>query len=201
MSAVQKEIRCKIVPRTVKAQIILTVFALSRYHSAIMSDHLPDHIDPLAFVDKRKRLKGSFALARMSGLADLLMDASGEARVELQFDRQDRYPVVMLTVSADLVLQCQCCLEPLPWPVNSRTTLAVVKSIDEANLLPESLEPLLMEEETIGLADLVEQELVLAVPPIPQHEQCDTPAKGAGAATGGGRENPFARLAELKKLN
>lgn len=166
-----------------------------------MSEHLPDYIDPLAFAEKRRRLKGSLSLARMTRLADLLMDTSGEATVELLFERQGRHAVVELKVSADLSLQCQCCLESLSWPVETQVTLAVVRSIDEANLLPESLEPLLLEEDNVALVDLVEHELVLAVPTIPQHEQCETPVEGGEALTANGRKNPFAQLSDLKKLN
>jgi uncharacterized protein len=92
----------------------------------------------------------------------------------------------------------------LDWPVSVQVNLGVVRSIDEAKLLSEHLESLLMEEESVALLDIVQDELVLAVPTIPQHKECK-PASGVGveppAAEAAKRPNPFAVLADLKKLN
>lgn len=185
-----------------KRQIILTVLGGSRYYSAIMSEHLPDFVDPLAFAEKRRRLSGTISLARMSQLADLLMNDAGEARVDLEFERQGRRALVHVTVVAELTLQCQCCLEPMSWPVETEVTLAVVRSIDEANLLPDSLEPLLLESDEVAPIDLAQHELILAVPPIPQHEHCGSYKKQREEVPATrGATSPFAQLADWKKLN
>jgi uncharacterized protein len=80
--------------------------------------------------------------------------------------------------------------------VDSIVRLGIVRSLDEADLLPESFEPLLLEEEIIPLADIVQEELLLAIPAIPQHPQCGR-APQEGVKPKNQRENPFAVLADL----
>lgn len=166
-----------------------------------MFEHLPEFIDPLALVDKRRQFKGSLPLSKMSRLQDLLLSKDGEVRVELRFEKDGRIAAVLGNIAADVELQCQCCLGLIPWHVSSAVRLGVVMSIDEANILPESYEPLLLEGETILLADIVQDELLLAIPPIPQHSQCQLPMTSNAVETSTKRKNPFALLSDLKKLN
>ncbi|WP_235726588.1 YceD family protein [Methylocaldum szegediense] len=132
----------------------------------------------------------------MSRVRDMVLNEKGEAKVDLEFRKEGRRAVVSGWVEADLELECQCCLEPLDWPVRSKVHLGIVSTIDEGNLLPEPLEPLLLDETgMIDPADIVADELVLAIPPIPQHPQCALPKTETDAES---RENPFAVLAQLK---
>ncbi|BBL74647.1 YceD family protein [Methylomagnum ishizawai] len=166
-----------------------------------MLDHLPDKLDPYEFVEKKRRIKGKLALAALDRLHDLLLNCEGAVNIDLEFRREARIAAVVGRIEAELVLRCQCCLEALPWPVAGEVRLGLVRSIDEANLLPEAFEPLLVEsEEPMALADIVQDELLLAIPPIPQHEYCGPPKK-PGKAAAETRENPFAALAQLKKTN
>ncbi len=138
-----------------------------------MTGSLPELIDPLEFVDKRRRVRGTLPLSRMERLKDQILNPEVSVQLELAFGREDRWPVVTGHIEARLVLQCQCCLEPLNWPITNDMRLGIVSSIDEGNLLPDSLEPLLLASGAmIALSDLVEDELLLAIPPIPQHTQC-----------------------------
>src|SRR5690554_6495533 len=132
-----------------------------------MLDCLPNSIDPLEYADKRRRIVGSVPLNEMSRVRDMVLNEKGEAKVDLEFRKEGRRAVVSGWVEADLELECQCCLEPLDWPVRSKVHLGIVSTIDEGNLLPEPLEPLLLDETgMIDPADIVADELVLAIPPI-----------------------------------
>ena len=147
-----------------------------------MLDCLPNSIDPLEYAEKKRRIVGSVPLNRMSRVRDMVLNKKG----------------VSGRVEADLELECQCCLEPLDWPVRSEVNLGIVSTIDEGNLLPEPLEPLLLDETgMIDPADIVADELVLAIPSVPQHPQCVLPKTETDAES---RENPFAVLAQLKTI-
>jgi len=165
-----------------------------------MVEHFPEFIDPLALADKRRQFKGSLPLSKMSRLHDMLFDAEGEAGFELMFGKDGRVAAITGTVRAQLNLQCQCCLGPIPWTVDSIVSLGVVRSLDEADRLPEGYEPLLLEEGTIPLSDLIQEELLLSIPAIPQHGQCGSGIlkKEGEAPETAKRPNPFAVLANLK---
>ena len=167
-----------------------------------MVEHLPEYIDPLALADKGRQFKGSLPLSKMTRLPDVLLDGQGEVGFVLRFGKDGRVATVTGVVEADLVLQCQCCLGAIPWPVRSQVSLGLVKSLDEADLLPESYEPLLLEGDDLPLADIVQEELLLALPAIPQHEACGPAAPPRPAAVAAPdapkRPNPFAVLAKLK---
>lgn len=165
-----------------------------------MSEHLPEFIDPLALVDKRCSFKGALPLTAMPRLRDVLMTSDGEARFELSFGKEGQVAAVLGGVEAELELQCQCCLEPIRLRLSNQVRLGIVRSIAEADLLPESFEPLLLEEETMRLADIVQDELLLAIPLIPQHVQCGRLPTEAGKPVGK-RANPFAALADFKNSN
>jgi uncharacterized protein len=185
--------------------IVLTDFLLSRYHSKIMSEHLPEFIDPAAFAGKRRKVRGGLPLSKMPRLAESLMNTDGEVKVDLGFAREGRNLLVSGTIEAGLVLRCECCLQALEWPVAVEVSLGVVQSIDEANLLPEHLDPLLLEEDRVAVADIVQDELILAIPTIPQHPHCEPPTTlqtdMPEEALPEERPNPFRILSDFKKTN
>jgi len=163
-----------------------------------MLDRLPNLIDPLEFAEKKRRIIGSMPLNTMDRIRDLVLNGEGEAKVDLEFKKEGRRAVVSGWVEADLKLECQCCMGPLEWPVRSEVHLGVVSSIDEGNLLPEPFEPLLIDETGVtDLADIVADELLLAIPAIPQHPHCVSPKTETDADS---HENPFAVLAQLKTI-
>lgn len=162
-----------------------------------MSERLPDFIDPLSLVKKQADLRGRIPLAAMPRVRDSILAPDGEAEVELHFRREERIPTISGRVAATLTLQCQSCMEPLLLPVESEVHLGVVATLEQANALPESLEPLLIGEAgSIPLLDIVEDELLLALPIIPRHEHCNTQVQPE--PQGEGRKNPFGVLAVLK---
>lgn len=167
-----------------------------------MSSRLPVRVDPWRLAEQGKALEGRFALAQMPRLAPLLADPAGDVSFRLGFGRDTAgRPVVRVEVEAVLSLECQRCLEPLAHEVRSSFVLGLVTSLAEADRLPESYESLLVEEDTISPHDLVEEELLLAVPSVPRHPgRCTKPLEPQDAQ-GEGREvpaaSPFAVLAGI----
>ena len=120
-------------------------------------------------------------LSRMRRLAPLLAPAadtddqpgSGVAWKDVRFradfahDPQG-HVTVELWVEAELPLVCQRSLRPYLEPVKRRTLLAVVENADQEELLPAHYEPVLVEQGRMALLDVVEDELLLAVPEVPR---------------------------------
>lgn len=165
-----------------------------------MSSHLPDLIDPLVWVDKGRHWQDKVPLARLPRLAGMIVNPQSEAEVDLTFAREGQVAAITGKVCANLEVVCQRCLEPLRIDVCSMVNLGVVGSIDEGNRLPEPYEPLLLEQSRIPLGDIVEDELILAIPPIPRHAHCEPASQRSSgvAAEVSKYPNPFAGLAKLK---
>ena len=170
---------------------------------------LPDAADPLRLCALGKVYDGEVALADLSRLAPLLSSDAGTARFVLAFSiDEERRPVVDVSVRAHLLVSCQRCLQNMQLDVDSSSRLAVVSGPVEAERLPAELDPLLVDIDTIELRSLIEDELILAVPPAPMHppDGCattletwnDDAAPEAGTSDDAGRSNPFAALAKLK---
>lgn len=168
-----------------------------------MSDRLPKFIAPLLLTERGRGLEGELELSGFPRLAELLADKQGTAVFELSFFKQDRQAVLQGRIATVLILRCQNCLQKLDWPVDCEFRLGIVASLDEANLLPDDLEPLLIGQEKTILNDIIEEELLLSVPLFPKHaKQCfdhrqyaAAPAETKQTRT----DNPFAVLATLKK--
>ena len=105
-------------------------------------------------------------------------------------------------VAATLTLRCQRCLGALCHQVDTSALLALVSGIDEERLLPAGFDPLPVGEESIRPRDLIEDELLLALPQIPMHapHACATGIPDVESAISrAARASPFGALAELKR--
>jgi uncharacterized protein len=152
-------------------------------------------IGPLA--DGRAEFDFSIPLKEFPRVLPLLAAPDGEARGRVDFAREGRVAVAQVTVAADVLLLCQRCLSPLKWRVDSTGRAALVATHAEARRVPETLETVLAPEHRISLRDLVEEELLLALPLVPRHDDNECAGDRAGARSETHR--PFGQLSELLK--
>lgn len=172
---------------------------------------LPDFIDPRQLAERGVVLNGRVALGRMPRLgAAVAQRSDDDAAVELRFERDaGGRRLVAIDARADVLLHCERCLGIYRESLAATTTLAIVESEAEAEQLPAELDPML-DPGRVRTADVVEDELILALPLVPKHRAGD-PECVPGAKLGGNddeaqaskpaRENPFAVLAKLKQHN
>ena len=191
-----------------------------------MSVSFPDLLDPKKAVAQRAVFEGELALRRLPRLAKLLwrpevetpaqMDEGSDGgsvcyRFEFGPDADGR-ATVLGRVAGLLPLRCQRCFERYDLAVDTSVSLALVAGIDEANALPSQYEPLMVEDRLMRPSDLIEDELILAVPAIPRHREgdCEPPRVLAGGGTASpsdrprapeaeSTEHPFAGLAALRR--
>jgi len=169
-----------------------------------MSDKLPDLIDPLLFADRRSILAGTLKISAFERLSDMVADSSGDVRIEVQFAKKGKRAVISGTIKAELVLTCQSCLQDLPWPVELHFNLGVVSSSQEAKQLELDCEPLLFDGEKVSLTEIIEDEILLALPDYPKHGFDCIPQVSSKDAdfdinVQAETNNPFSVLAKLKK--
>ena len=116
------------------------------------------------------------------------------------------YTTVELWVEAELPLVCQRSLQPYLEPVKRHTLLAVIERAEEQDVLPEHYEPVLVEEGRMALLEVVEDELLLAVPEVPRNPEVeevdlstDKAPRKPGKVKAEPTRRPFEGLAELLK--
>jgi len=177
------------------------------YHCRPMSERLPVWIDPFRAADSRRAFAGRLDLATMARLAPNLADPAGEVEVELEFgvDRE-RVRYAQGRIATSLSLICQRCMQPMTVAVAREVKLAFVSGEGEMNRLDPSYEPVLVETETVALAGLVEDELLLALPMVAMHpeDRCQPAVvpetePEVEEPKQEEKENPFSVLADLKK--
>lgn len=164
-----------------------------------MRGPLPEFVDPFRLARERARLEGRLAVAEMERLRPLLHGGAGAVEVELRF-RTSGVGAPRIEGSASLLasLVCQRCLEPFDAPLRCELRLSFTGA-DEALAKAElaaGYEPL-EAGGPIGLAALVEDEMLLALPDFPMHPPpgCATAAQtGAGGAEDA---SPFSALRTL----
>ncbi len=103
---------------------------------------------------------------------------------------------VDLWIQVGLVLQRQRCLEALEWPceVENRLLLLRPGEAPPEDELENDAEDALEVEPLTDLLALVEDEVLLALPLVPRHDDCDPPVK-AGVDE---EISPFAVLRQLR---
>lgn len=165
-----------------------------------MLDCLPERVEPLGLADVGRSFRGKLPVRCFERLAPLLHSNEGELAVRLEFRLDERrIRTVKGTVEGELNLVCQRCLNRMQFPVDLKFSLGVVSSEAEIDRLPDGYEPLLVSGESIPTRALVEDEVLLAIPAIPVHEDgmggCETGYRNPEIPE---KENPFAVLKKLK---
>ena len=110
-----------------------------------------------------------------------------------------------LSATAAVWLTCQRCLQPFEQPLALDTRVRFVRDEAKAEALDAELEEdVLALPRWLDLRTLIEDELLLALPLVPRHEQCPQPLPASAGDLADDveappeRPNPFAVLQALK---
>ncbi len=181
-----------------------------------MSQHEfdPFRLDVAAFAKAAGELDGAWPLAPFDRLtdsavadalapeaADVMWSARGEARALRGGETQIW---LHLTAATALPLECQRCLKPVQAALQIERSFLFVPGEDAAAQLDaDGDDDVLALTRALDLRELIEDELLLALPIVPRHEVCPEPLVSAAADAEAADEkpNPFAALAALKRTN
>jgi DUF177 domain-containing protein len=175
------------------------------YHRALMSRSV-ESIDPWHAAEQGRHVSGAVEAGQLPRVSELLADRSGGVQFELEFFRDgQRRHCVRGRVWGHLRLVCQRCLEPMDVEIDAHLLLALVRGDVEAARLPDEYDPLPTSDAPVHPLDLVEDEVILALPQIPVHPQgrgcalqalAEMPQVPRVATSAGG---PFQVLEQWKK--
>jgi len=153
-------------------------------------------IDGLEFAKAGTSLQGSWPVAEFRRLRDALRSDDGTLRYELRGIPEERgRPTLRLKVDGTLQLACQRCLGALEFQLAIEVSLLLAATLAEMEAEPlaaEGPESIVAGKE-MRVLDLVEDEVLLAIPIAPRHQACSAGASG----NPGTRQTPFAGLRGL----
>ena len=147
--------------------------------------------------------EGEIDLSELKRLGELihLGDAGVKDRkITLKFEFvRNEYEIPMLTgqLETSLELECQRCLKALELPIALDFSLMIDASDEMVN--ESSVDSLYSDDGTIDIAEVVEDELILAIPLVAMHENtaCNENWQVSESETVI-KDNPFAVLQQLK---
>lgn len=189
-----------------------------------MSVALPDYIDPWRAAKNGLAFAGESPLSRFPRLREVGGVDGDENLVpvvyRLDFGHDEvGLPTLDGWVRWRLRLICQRCLDDLWLDLDAPLALVLVRTEPTAKAIEGEREPLVVTNETLDPFELIEDELLLAIPPFPRHPigECRSPAladeatdirsvaqhpssfMAQGAEDEDSASHPFAILERLKK--
>ncbi len=167
---------------------------------------------PLALTDLLNRgdpvegvLRKSLPVEAFPRLAPTLSDSEGTVEVDVRVTRASSgIPLVEGTLRGHFRRECQRCLEPVDLDVTVQLKLAVTGA-GGVELAPVDFEAWQSDEAAVTLRDVLEDELLLALPMVARHENERRCGRLAARLEEDGqeelpaRDNPFAVLRSLKR--
>jgi uncharacterized protein len=133
-------------------------------------------IDGAEFAAAGATRQGVLPLSGFPRLRDVLASDAGEVAYAVKGVRDELgRPSLRVSVHGTLQLRCQRCLEALPYAVKADELLVLAESqaeIDAEPAVAQSRDRVVAAAE-MPVRDLIEDELILAVPYAPRHASCD----------------------------
>jgi uncharacterized protein len=174
---------------------------------------VPEKLDLAAFARDGASLAGDWPAASLPRLTDAAAPeapASGWPALHWHLHGEMRQSKggaeqiwLHLTADAQVALTCQRCLKPVQERIDVDRWIRFVGTEEEAAALDaDSDDDVLALPRHLNARELIEDELLLALPLVPRHEVCPEPLSHADDADEPiveERLNPFAALAALKR--
>ena len=176
----------------------------------------PEKLDLAAFARDGASLDGDWPAASLLRVADsAAIDAPGQGWPAVRWhlhgelrkakgNVEETQTWLHVTASAQVALTCQRCLQPVQEHIDVDRWIRFVDNEAEAAALDsDSDDDVLALPRHLDARELVEDEILLALPLVPRHEACPEPLTHTEpdepSAEDAERPNPFAALAALKR--
>jgi uncharacterized protein len=173
----------------------------------------PRRLDVAALAAAGAELEGEWQADRLPRLAAAGLDtddgapraaiAWGARGERLAFPGAGLRPALAIVADTEVTVECQRCLQPMRLPLHAERRIFFVDGEDAAAALDaESEDDVLASTPALELLELVEDELLLAIPLVPRHEHCPEPLPRPFVEDDPAvdlADNPFAMLAALKR--
>lgn len=158
-------------------------------------------VDAFAFCRLGEQREGATPVAALTRLSEEAADPSGEVRWSFHGGRHPKgFPQLSMAVEGEVSLVCQRCLLPFSYAFATQSLLVLAGDEADADATEETLDDesvdVIVGSAALDLLQLVEDEVLLAIPLSPKHAQCPD---GSSAPVPEKPDSPFAVLHQLKK--
>ncbi len=175
-----------------------------------MLNKLPNFIDPLYYSQQKKQYTVSIKQSVFLRLIEQVVATNNNVDISIEFYRHKklRLPAFDLKIKANLLLKCQRSLQNFEHVIQIAITGVFVESKYLEYEVDDSIEVYELLNEKISLLDLIEDELLLAIPLSPIDEMAEVIYKNKDPVAEDlfsqqepliKKENPFAALKKLQK--
>jgi uncharacterized protein len=129
---------------------------------------IPNHVSFQAALARRSQFNGVLPVRQLKRLVDCLADGEGDLLVQLEVrPEMGNAPHLIGVITGGVTLVCQRCLRPYVQPLVVDVDLRPVSSeAEEARLLRDA-DPYLLESDRLPLHEIIEDEVMLALPMTP----------------------------------
>ena len=136
-----------------------------------METQPPQFIEPLRLARQGATFAGRLPGRDMKRLSEAITSQSGDIEFSLKFGRDSvGIHCIIGHLATTVEMQCQRCMEILSLRLQGDIQLGIVQGEEEARRLPSAYEPLLVEQASLRLAELIEDEALLLLPQVPRHD-------------------------------
>ena len=157
---------------------------------------IPAHVSVSRAVSRGERFADTLSQAQLPRLSDF---TPLDLRVTLEFASADVGAGRLAgQIEGALQLQCQLCLARYAWSCAVTVDLAVVTTEEEESRLMRDCEPLLALDDHLNLLELVEDEVLLALPLLRRCCACENKDSAPTQADAPETTRPLAALKNLK---
>jgi uncharacterized protein len=134
-----------------------------------------------SLANREVALGGELDLKLLTRLEGLLHSDVGSVRASLLFrQRRDGWLGLELDYRGAVTLMCQRCLEPFEHELANRVDVVLADADSVPATVPAAFEPFELEGGRLQPAQLIEDELIVAIPLVPKHarvEDCGSLAR------------------------
>jgi len=134
-------------------------------------------------------LSGELEVGTLTRLKSLLQSDAGSVRATLRFrQRGDGWVGAELEFETAVELMCQRCLEPFRHELDESVNVVIADGDSLPETVPTGFEPFELEDGRLQPAQLIEDELIVAIPLVPKHARVEDCGSLARSLAGQGEQ-------------
>ncbi|MEQ1438621.1 YceD family protein [Fontimonas sp. SYSU GA230001] len=167
---------------------------------------IPREVQASVAVAQEQRFQGELTIRSCERLREaVIADAAAALQVDIRADARSGWPRVHGRVSGRVDLECRRCGQRFAHPLDLALDLRLVRDEAEERAVLADAEPYCAVDDRLPVRELIEEEVLLALPMLPRCESCENDIANAPSAPQESSEekpeNPFAVLKRTLKTH